>query len=423
MHPILEDLQEKQYVDLYHVDDAPIADLRSKALSRMGWWAVTLAVAGALAGLVITFPDMIGVAFVLKSEVSEEIYRFPSVVYVEGMHVQNGQRITAGTPLVTLSSPDVAALVNAYTTAQDQLRQFGQYKTASSQREQEMLRLNIRKIGEDISLKKSQLAALDRQWASQSVQLDYDARETRRIFEANQEIFRTGDLSRNELNRLEAAALQARHAYQSAYRQYQTDKSALGKSIAAQRLEISSLEKQIDRTRNELSLDGEQLKSTLRAVHQRIEGTYGAFQITDSHQLRLLARRGGTVSFVFEGEKETPAGAILVKIMHTDAPLYAHAQVTSSQIGKVKPGQPVVLKLDAYPVYEWGSVQGQVRSVSLTPDEKGRFNVRIRVTDPRKLKGLVRLGMQGQGNIILADHTLYGYVFRQFAKAASELSE
>jgi multidrug resistance efflux pump len=423
MHPILEDLQEKQYADLYHVDDAPIADLRRNALSRMGWWAVALAVAGALAGLVVTFPDMIGAPFVLKSEVSEEIYRFPSTVYVEGMHVQNGQRITAGTPLVTISAPDVAALVNEYTSAQDKLRQFEQYKTTSSQQDEEILRLNIQKIGADISLKKSQLAALSGQWASESVKLDYDVRETRRIFEANQEIFRTGDLSRNELNRLEASALQAKHAYQSAYQQYQTEKSALQKSIAAQQLEISSLEKQIFRTSNELSLDGEQLKSTLRAISQRIEGTYGPFQITDSHQLRLVARRSGTVSFVFEGEKETPAGSILVKIMHTDAPLYAYTQVTSSQIGKVKAGQPVVLKLDAYPVYEWGSVQGQVHSVSLTPDEKGLFNVRIRVTDSRKLKGLVRMGMQGQGNIISAERTLYGYVFREFAKVASELSD
>ncbi|MBD0254192.1 MAG: HlyD family efflux transporter periplasmic adaptor subunit [Cytophagales bacterium] len=423
MHPILEDLQEKQYADLYHLDDAPIADLRRKALSRMGWWAVALAVAGALAGLVVTFPDMIGVSFVLKSEVSEEIYRFPATVYVEGMHVQNGQQITAGTPLLTLSAPEVAALVNEYTSARDKLRQFEGYKTTSSQQEQEILRLNIRKIGEDISLKRSRLAALHRQGASESEKLDYDVRETRRIFEANQALFRTGDLSRNELNKLEAGALKAKHAYQSAHQQYQTEKSALEKNSAAQQLEISSLEKQIYRTRNELSLEYEQLESTLRAISQRIEGTYGTSQVTDSHQLRLLARRSGTVSFVFEGEKEAQPGSILVKIMHTDAPLYAYTQVNSSQIGKVAAGQPVVLKLDAYPVYEWGSGQGRVGSISLTPDEKGLFNVRIRVVNPRKLKGLVRMGMQGQGNIILADRSLYGYVFREFAKVASEVSD
>ncbi|MEZ4903390.1 MAG: hypothetical protein R2822_17320 [Spirosomataceae bacterium] len=32
----LKDLQATQYEDLYHIDDAPIADLRLSALSRMG---------------------------------------------------------------------------------------------------------------------------------------------------------------------------------------------------------------------------------------------------------------------------------------------------------------------------------------------------------------------------------------------------
>lgn len=137
----------------------------------------------------------------------------------------------------------------------------------------------------------------------------------------------------------------------------------------------------------------------------------------------LKATKSGTVSFVFDGEKEAPSGTILAKLIYKDAPLYAHIQVTSSQIGKVKTGQSVVMKLDAFPVYEWGAVKGQIANVSLTPDEKGLFTVTVKILDYNHLKKLMRIGMKGSSSIIFEDETLFGYVLRKFRKVTTELTD
>jgi multidrug efflux pump subunit AcrA (membrane-fusion protein) len=423
MHPLLAELNEKQYEELYHVDDAPIADLRQKALSCMGWWAAALALAGALAGIFIKFPDMVQVPLVIKSEVSEEIYRFPSTVYIEEMLVSNGQNVPAGTAVLEVSSPDIAALANQYKTAQAKLRSFNQHRTVSSENERGILAINIRKIREDIRLKEVQTTVLRNKWEAEQAKLQYEASDARRIYETNQEIYKTGDISKNELHQLESAVLRTRHAYTTAYQNYLSEQSNLQQQIVSQQLEVSSLEKQIARTVSDLSLEAEQLQGTLQSIEKQIAGTYGAFEITNDNHLLLKAARPGTVSFVFEGEKEAQPGTILLKMIYRDAPMYAFMQVNSSLIGKIKAGQQAVLKLDAYPVYEWGSLQGRVKQVSLTPDEKGLFNVTVQLTNYHRLDRLVRIGMRGNGNIIFEERSLFGYVFRKFRQVSGELME
>ncbi|GAB2596078.1 hypothetical protein GCM10027190_50410 [Spirosoma areae] len=231
-----------------------------------------------------------------------------------------------------------------------------------------------------------------------------------------------GDVSKNDLNQAEANSLKARNAYEAANQTYLSERSALTKQIATQRLEISSIDKQISKNQNDIFLEAKRLRNTVLATKKRISGSFGAFAITDNNHLLLKAPKSGTVSFVFDGEKEAQAGAILAKLVYKDAPLYAHIQVISSQIGNVKTGQSVVMKVDAFPVYEWGAVTGQIANVSLTPDEKGLFTVRVKITDYHHLKKLIRIGMKGTSSLIFEDETLFGYVFRKFRRVTSQLS-
>lgn len=419
----IQDLQPTQYEDLYHIDDAPIADLRIRALSRMGWWAVFLTVVGAVAGFVIVLPDSIQTTFVLKSEITEDIYRFPSAVYVERMYVRSGQKTKAGETILEISAPDIAALASELVSAQSNLRSFQQYKTISSQNERQIIEVNIARIQEEIALKKSQISIAEQKWASESKKLTFEAQETKRVFELNQGFHKNGDISRNELNQLETNALRAQNAYEMAYQNHLENRNLLHREIATRTLEINGLQKQITKSSNDHLLEGDRLKGSFTSARQRLEGTYGFYEITSNNHLLLKAKHNGTVSFVFEGDKEVLPSTILLKMIYEEAPLYAHAQVNSSQIGKVKVAQPVVMKLDAYPVYEWGSVSGQVSEVSLTPDEKGLFNVRIRLTDQQKLQNRLNIGMQGKSNIIADERNMYGYLFRKFKKTASEMTE
>jgi hypothetical protein len=313
--------------------------------------------------------------------------------------------------------------VNQYTLAQARLSSFQHHKKLSSENEQTILQINIERIKEDIRLKEVQIAVLEKKWSGEKAKLQYEVEEARRIYEANEQIYQTGDISKNELHGLKANLLRAEQAYTTSYQNYLSERSALHQGIVSGQLEVKGLDKQIAKTVSDLSLEGEGLQSALNSTTKQIEGTFGDFEITDNHHLLLKAKKSGRVSFVFEGEKEAVPGTILFKMIVKEAPLYAYVQVNSSQIGKVKAGQPVVMKLDAYPVYEWGSVEGKVDEVSLTPDEKGMFNLRVQITDYNKLGQLVRIGMQGNGNIIFNERTIFGYIFIKFQKVASDLTE
>ncbi|GAB4034285.1 HlyD family secretion protein [Spirosoma gilvum] len=423
MNALLEELDERQYEDLYHVDDAPIADVRQKALSRFGWWAVVFTVAGVVTSFTVKIPDMIQTAFVLKSEVAEEIYRFPSAVYVEKLHIQNGQSIKAGTPMLELSAPDISALANEVVIAQDNLRAFRDFKTVSAQAERSIQEVAIQKIEQEIALKTAQLTSLEAKWRSESTKLTAETAEASQLLDQMKGLYKSGDVSKNDLNQAEVSHVRSQNAKEVAAQTYQSDHTTLTKQIASLQLEIKSLKKQITKNQADVSLEGERLRSSVNASEKRINGSFGDFDVTANNHLLLKAPKDGTVSFVFNGDKEVPAGTILAKLIYKDAPLYAHIQVSSSQIGKIKIGQSVVMKLDAYPVYEWGAVKGQVSNVSLTPDENGQFTITANVTDYHHLRKLMRIGMKGSGNIIFEDETLAGYVFRKFRKVTSELTD
>ncbi|GAA4464736.1 HlyD family efflux transporter periplasmic adaptor subunit [Nibrella saemangeumensis] len=421
MNTLLQELDEIQYTDLYHVDDAPIADLRLKALSRAGWWAVALVLVGIVAGFAIVLPDTITTPFVLKSEGAEAIYRFPSNVYIEKMHVKNGQAVKAGDVLLEISAPDIAAISNELVTARHSLTNFERFRTASAANERKMTEVNIRQIQEDIALKQTQLEIVERKWASESARLSYDEQEAKRIWQTNTELFKNGDISRNDLKQLEGTYMRARTAQEQAQQNYLDQRNALNQQIVAQRLAITSLETKIAKSNTELMQEKERLNSQLVTGQKRIQGMYGAFSVTENNHLLLKAERNGTISFLFDGEKEVPAGTILLRMTNEETPLYAYTQVTSSQIGKLTEGQPVVLKLDAYPVYEWGPAHGQVSHVSLTPDEKGLFNVQVQLTDSGTMKDRLRIGMRGNGEVIADELTFFGHLFRKFRKTASAL--
>lgn len=423
MNALLAELHETQYEDLYHVDDAPLPDVRQHVLSRLAWWAVGLVVVGAAVGLTIQFPDMIQVPFVVKSEGAEAMYRFPSTMYIERAFVKVGQTVAAGTSLLEVSSPDVAALVDEYSIARTKLSQYQQFRTASTGNERQMLELNRAQLQQDIRLKETQLDVLQQKWGSEAIKLQYEEKEAQRLFRVNQEFYRNGDISRNDLNGFEAAQLRAQYAYQTAVQNFRQDERSLRQQIESKQLEINSVGQKLTKTNTDFQADGALLQSSLEAIRKRIEGRFGAFTVTADNHLILKAGQAGTVSFVFDGEKEATPGATVLKILYKQTPFYAYTQVNSSHIGQVKTGQTVVMKLAAYPVYEWGTVRGTVSQVSLTPDEKGLFNIRIQLTDYQRLANKVRIGMRGTGNIVFADRTLADYAFRKFRKVTTELTE
>ncbi len=99
--------------------------------------------------------------------------------------------------------------------------------------------------------------------------------------------------------------------------------------------------------------------------------------------------------------------------------LYASASIPPEQIGFVKEGAPVILNVATFPHYEWGAVEGRIQTLSLTPDEKGDYPIRVEITNTGKLKGRLQVGMNGELSIPVEEKSFFGYVFEKVRKATT----
>ncbi|MCE9520308.1 MAG: HlyD family secretion protein, partial [Verrucomicrobia bacterium] len=106
--------------------------------------------------------------------------------------------------------------------------------------------------------------------------------------------------------------------------------------------------------------------------------------------------------------------------------LLGRIPVQQGGAGKIKAGQLVRIKLDDYPVREFGMVTGQVKSVSLVA-QQGQQLVSVSLDYPlvtsygRSLA--FKQEMVGDAAIITDDHRLIGRLFGEIRKAWSQSSK
>jgi HlyD family type I secretion membrane fusion protein len=122
----------------------------------------------------------------------------------------------------------------------------------------------------------------------------------------------------------------------------------------------------------------------------------------------------------------------LFELMPVNAPLFVDLYVQSGDIGFVRVGQPVQMKLDAYRYLEYGVAKGKVKSVSqnsFTLDDNNQpttpyFKVRVAIIDTR-LRGVSKDFRLLPGNTLLGDvmvgeRTIMSYLSEGIMKTTSE---
>ncbi|MFD2454600.1 HlyD family efflux transporter periplasmic adaptor subunit [Ideonella paludis] len=88
-----------------------------------------------------------------------------------------------------------------------------------------------------------------------------------------------------------------------------------------------------------------------------------------------------------QGGVVTPAQVLMV-IVPQGADVQAEVSVANLDVGLVQPGQPVSIKLEAYPYTSFGTLQAQLQHLATDAvvDEKtgARFPATLRITTPDK---------------------------------------
>lgn len=122
-------------------------------------------------------------------------------------------------------------------------------------------------------------------------------------------------------------------------------------------------------------------------------------------------------------KQEMKIGQIIFYLQPDNSFYYAEMLIPQYNFGKVKTGQKVLLKLQAYPFEQYGSVIGRIENINSTPTDSGFF-AKVILLDGLitnyKRPILFRNGLNAEANIITDDMRLlerfYYNIVKQFKR-------
>ncbi len=411
----MDGLEPQQYQRQYWEEDVPLRDVRHSVWRRFIYVGAFLFVMFVLGGSLLKFPDEVQLPFVLKADKSEDIYRFPYPVYLMETYVAPGSVVKKGASMARITSPEIVALVNSYQEAQQNVANYSGQKTMSVQKQKEIIGVRITQTKGRIAQVQKDLQTLDSIWNSNRARLEFEKEDAGKKLEKNRSLYTGKYISAQELKEYEARSIHANDACITAKQQYEKDKASLISLQDQYSLDIISLNDEMGKASIDLKYDSVKYKDQLTLATNRIQNTFGDFEITEGG-LIIKANEDGVVSFVFDGDKEIQSGSVLLKMQYSKTPLYSLTSASPALVGKLARNQDAFLKIATFPSYEWGAVRGHIDNISLTPDEKGNFNVKVVLDDMRKLKGRLQSGMNGNATIVLSERTFFEYFFRDIKR-------
>lgn len=231
---------------------------------------------------------------------------------------------------------------------------------------------------------------------------------TKKNYQRSQELFNQGVIAAMELENEKIKFLQAEQNLKNiniTLSQMQEGISSLQKTKSG--AVISSEKDKITYSSQTLHLF-EQLRKSLRQWEQNY---------------LIVSSTDGIVSFQqFWGENQfVKPGDIVMSVLPKDKELLVGRMlIPSTNSGKVKPNQKVLIKLDNYRYQEYGIVEGKVQNISLTPNNEGNYYVDVLL--PKGLKTSFNKELpfdkelKGSGEIITEDLRLIERFFYQIRK-------
>jgi len=211
------------------------------------------------------------------------------------------------------------------------------------------------------------------------------------------------------------------------------------RDLEAQRSIVAALEAAIEERTQRLAQFGSSYRSDLSALRlQTLSASNRLEQDLAKNIYRegLLELKAPQAGIVKELATTTPGavvqpGTVLLSLVPVDEPLLAEVAIANQDIGFVRPGQAVRIKLAAYPFQKYGMLEGVVRTVSA--------DAQTRTDDPSPtavFKALVELrrqaleadgvamspgaGMQVTAEIVQGKRTVLEYLLSPVRRVGSE---
>ncbi|HKA22123.1 MAG TPA: HlyD family efflux transporter periplasmic adaptor subunit [Blastocatellia bacterium] len=374
---------------------------------------ITTVLIAAIAAVVIKLPETVSADFVLVPARGTDPVRATRQGIVNHVFVTEGQSVNQGDLIVTLRSEAAGDRASELMTVQTQLAGAGEsfinvkakFTSNNLADAQEIRKLagRVDHLEGLITLKRQQLTLL------------------KQLADSYEKLYAQGIASRAQLaeKQLEVGDLAAD------LEKLISDQSETRAAI--DKLKIDSVTrgaefKEVERTYREGMATGEIRMAGLRA------GLAGS----DGNEIRLTAPRAGTVLRLYV--KDTGAvlheGDQVAELAASDETLLAELQVPEMGVGKLKNGQGVKLKYDAFPYQRYGVKYGHVAWLSpaaVATKTGAAFKAHVEINDGEiQVQGNPRLlsaGMSGKAEIVIGTRSLIEYVFEPLRQLKENISD
>lgn len=227
-------------------------------------------------------------------------------------------------------------------------------------------------------------------------------------FERYQKMVEKGIVPNRDLEQSRIAYLQAQQSVDAidiSISQLNENKVGANKGI-----ESSSINQKQDETSFYVTLlqSYDELKNALRLWEQNylfVSSTNGKVSFQQYWAENQFVKAGDVIFTIFPNDRKNLLGKLVVPTQNS---------------GKIKTNQKVLIKLDNYPYQQYGTVEGEVRNISLSPDTEGNYYVEVELPKGLKTSYNKKLDfdkeLRGSAEIVTEDLRLIERVFYQFRK-------
>lgn len=419
---LLKDLEPQQYSDLYFESDVPLADVRKNAIRFLVYGAVLILGAMVFMSFVIHFPTEINVPITLKNEGKEEIIRFPYSIYITETFVEVNDTVTKGQPLISIGSPEITQLINQMEKGKSNLDLQSTYVARAFEDQINLLKSESDILENEVRGIQVEIADLEQQRNTECDALQNVYVSNRKIYEAKQKAYEAGAIAKLEYQSAETEKIRTFDALQTKWQEYNTLINAKSSQIAVIHSKLKRKEKEIKTIRSEYKNDYSSVDTELKHAKNQLTYNFGDYTV-ENGKLILLSNKPGKVSYLFEGEKELKSGQILLKIRDDLDIYYARGEVRPNAIGKFKEAQKAALKINSFPHFEWGTINGDIEALSKSPNENGNFIMRLKISDYGNLENMVQVGMDGMATILIEEKSFAAHILHKFKRAIDSAVE
>ncbi len=386
------------------------------AARGLSYAIIAIVLVAAVASVVIKLPETVTADFVLVPAQGTDPIKATRQGIVKQVFVSEGQMVNQGEVIATLQSESAGDRSAELMTVQTQLAGAGDSftnarakftaQTLADEQELRKLAARVEHLEGLLTLKREQLALL------------------KQMSDSYEKLYRQGIASRAQWTerQLEVANLQA--DLEKLISEQQETRAAIEKlklDMAGRRAEF----REVERTFREATATGEIRANALKT------GLAGS----DGSEIRLTAPRTGTVLrlYVKNSGAVLHAGELVAEMAAAGDTLQAELRVPEAGVGKLKTGQGVKLKYDAFPYQRYGVRYGQVSWLSpakVATSDGALFRAHVAIADREVVvQGQSRplfAGMSGKAEIVIGSRSLIEYIFeplRQLKENVSDVPE